>query len=66
MSRFKQFRTGARVSSICGASGRVIDFAAIGGEEYYIVQIGTSRRDQIARRHCELVADRLQKMENVA
>ncbi len=56
MSRFKPFRTGARVGSKCGASGRVIDFAAIGGEEYYIVQIGTSRQEQIARRHCELVA----------
>ena len=56
MSRFKPFRTGARVSSKCGASGRVIDFAAIGGEEYYIVQIGTSRQEQIMRRHCELTA----------
>jgi hypothetical protein len=54
MSRFKPFRIGSRVSSTCGASGRVIDFTAIGGEEYYIVQIGTSRREQIARRHCEL------------
>ena len=51
---YKAFRTGAHVTSICGANGRVIDFTSIGGDEYYIVQIGPERRDQIMRQHAEL------------
>lgn len=53
---FKLFRTGARVTSSCGLSGRVIDRTVIGDDEYYIVKIGPDRRDQIARLHSELSA----------
>ena len=51
---FKVFRNGAHVTSVCGARGRVVDFTSIGGDEYYIVQVGAERRNQIMRQHNEL------------
>ena len=53
----KPFRTNARVSSVCGLRGRIIDRAVIGDHEFYIVQIGSDRRDQIARLHHELTQE---------
>jgi len=54
---FKPFRNNTRVTSLCGARGRIIDRAVIGDQEFYIVQIGSDRRDQIARLHHELTQE---------
>jgi len=54
---FKPFRNNTRVTSLCGARGRIIDRAVIGDHEFYIVQIGSDRRDQIARMHHELTQE---------
>ena len=53
---YRIIRIGARVASVFGASGRVVDFTSIGGTEYYIIQIGTSRGEQITRHASEVIA----------